>query len=122
MKRKTTDLEKRLINKGFRLDHKEYCGKHSEKTASYVYYGVVDTRIERVGVNVKLNAKRDTIVEWGINDFGKALPQTFTIHNLNEANLVMVDITNHLFPIRSGNIEDADKEVEILEEIENETK
>ena len=37
MKRKITELEKNLIEKGWELDHKTYTGKHSEKTFQYVY-------------------------------------------------------------------------------------
>lgn len=37
MKRKITELEKNLIDKGWELDHKTYYGKHSDKVLNYVY-------------------------------------------------------------------------------------
>ena len=37
MKRKITELEKNLIEKGWELDHKTYYGKHSDKVLNYVY-------------------------------------------------------------------------------------
>ena len=37
MKRKVTDLEQKLIQNDFRLLGKEYGGKHSQKTVSYIY-------------------------------------------------------------------------------------
>ena len=47
MKRKITELEKNLIEKGWELDHKTYTGKHSEKTFQYVYEKVYVGEYER---------------------------------------------------------------------------
>ena len=37
MKRHTTELEEKLINRGFKLESKSYCGNHSQKVEFYVY-------------------------------------------------------------------------------------
>lgn len=61
MKRKITDLEQRLINKGYRLAHKEYGGRKSEKTLSYYY--IKDDQF------VRLNYKRDEVVSLGLLNY-----------------------------------------------------
>ena len=68
MKRTITDLEQKLIEKGFRLDHKTYAGKHSQFVNEFVYIGFQDvpqldhSPALNVWVEVKLNAKRDRII------------------------------------------------------------
>lgn len=47
MKRKKTQLELNLIEKGWELDHKTYTGKHSDKVLNYVYEKVYSREYER---------------------------------------------------------------------------
>ena len=47
MKRKETQLELNLIEKGWELDHKTYTGKHSDKVLNYVYEKVYSREYER---------------------------------------------------------------------------
>ena len=68
MKRKTTDLEQKLINDGWCLTIKRYTGKHSEKTHRYEYHKTSDIRnngksYEQV---IELDQKRSQIVNYGI--------------------------------------------------------
>ena len=60
MKRTITELEQKLIDKGFKLHHKTYKGKHSQFVNSYIYVAMLDG----VKVKVCLNAKRDTILNY----------------------------------------------------------
>ena len=59
MKRKITELEKNLIEKGWELDHKTYTGKHSEKTFQYVYEKVYVGEYERNDGKIVGAVKRD---------------------------------------------------------------
>lgn len=61
MKRKTTDLEQRLINNGYRLTTKEYGGRKSEKTLCYIY--------EKGEQYVRLNYKRNMVLSLGISNY-----------------------------------------------------
>lgn len=61
MKRKTTELEQRLINKGYRLSHKQYGGRHSEKTLSYYY--VKENQF------VRLDYKREMVLSLGLLNY-----------------------------------------------------
>ena len=68
MKRKTTDLEQKLINDGWCLTIKRYTGKHSEKTHCYEYHKISD--ISNNGKSyeqiIELDQKRSQIVNYGI--------------------------------------------------------
>lgn len=65
MKRTITELENKLIEKGFRLSHKTYSGKYSQFVNEYVYVGKVFCYINdgsyTVPTNVVLDQKRTTI-------------------------------------------------------------
>ena len=67
MKRKITELEQKLLDKGFRLLKKNYAGKYSQKTDSYeyrnVYVGLCEVNF--LGF-VLLDYKREKILEYGI--------------------------------------------------------
>lgn len=69
MKRKTTELEKILLDDSWYLTQKDYTGKHSEKTLSYEYTKCVPYENE-LGFQaiVKLNANRDKIINVGISN------------------------------------------------------
>lgn len=58
MKRKITDLEKKLLENGYVLVGKDYGGKHSEKTRCYVY---------KNGINViKLDYTRKKVLDYAL--------------------------------------------------------
>ena len=61
MKRKITELEQRLIDKGYYLSHKQYSGRKSEKTLSYTYVNK--------NAFVKLDFKRENVVSYGLLNY-----------------------------------------------------
>ena len=61
MKRKITNLEQRLIDKGYYLSHKHYGGRKSEKTLSYMYVNK--------NAFVKLDSKREQVVDYGLLNY-----------------------------------------------------
>ena len=61
MKRKTTDLEQKLISKGYYLSHKTYGGKKSQKTLFYYYINKNSF--------VKLDSKREKVVTYGLLNY-----------------------------------------------------
>ena len=67
MKRRTTELEERLISANWKLVSKSYYGKKSQKVLSYTYqkdYGDFTA-------NVILSPKRDKILCKEISNYGK---------------------------------------------------
>ena len=68
MKRKTTELEQKLIDNGWKLINKTYSGKHSEKTDHYEYFKMetLSTQNINYGQIIKLNAKRTEIIDFGL--------------------------------------------------------
>ena len=61
MKRKTTQLEKRLLDNGYYLSHKSYSGRKSEKTLSYTY--VCQNKF------VRLDYKREKVITYGLLNY-----------------------------------------------------
>ena len=51
MKRKTTDLEIRLNENGYKLSHKTYVGKKAEKVDEYIYLKNEGITLYQVSVN-----------------------------------------------------------------------
>lgn len=102
MKRKTTDLEQRLIAMGFYLTSKTYAGKRSEKTEKYRYERVIQENRPETEV-IFLNKKRNEVVHFGIDnvnihEFDENT--IFTAHTLYE-NLkeIVLEITGGKEPI-----------------------
>ena len=62
MKRQITDLEQKLLNKGFYLDQKFYVGKHSEKIGGYIYKKDPCEHTNNCTIFVELGGKREEIV------------------------------------------------------------
>ena len=68
MKRKVTELEQKLLDKGFRLSYKTYGGKHSQYVDEYHYLGEQNFYDEELDINtsvlvkVILNSKKDKIL------------------------------------------------------------
>ena len=54
MKRKESLFETKLIENGWKLHSKRYCGKHSEKVLSYVYFKEYETLGHKVFGYVEL--------------------------------------------------------------------
>lgn len=61
MKRKITELEQRLIDNGYRLSHKQYGGRKSEKTLSYYYV--------KQDQFVRLDYKREQVLSLGLLNY-----------------------------------------------------
>jgi hypothetical protein len=61
MKRKTTQLEKRLLDNGYYLSHKSYSGRKSEKTLSYTY--VKENKF------IRLDYKREKVITYGLTNY-----------------------------------------------------
>lgn len=63
MRRKQTELESNLFKLGYRLDHKTYCGRKSEKVFEYVFIKYKDRTI----YYVYLDRERNKINDYGFN-------------------------------------------------------
>lgn len=65
MKRKTTELEQKLIKKGLELESKVYSKKDNKKIDKYIYGGVIE--LERIQClvqpEVELDPKREKILD-----------------------------------------------------------
>ena len=61
MKRKTTDLEQKLISKGYYLVLKHYCGRTSQKTLSYQYV--------QGNTFITLDSKREKVTNYGLLNY-----------------------------------------------------
>lgn len=61
MKRKTTELERKLIEKGYHLVLKRYCGKTSQKTLSYQYV--------QGNAFITLDSKREKVTNYGLLNY-----------------------------------------------------
>ena len=82
MKRKRTQLEKSLIEKGWVLSHKKYYGKHCDKILSYTYIKTYENSGEKSYINhsymaqIELNAKRNEIIDIYIQISGGLVDET----------------------------------------------
>lgn len=63
MKRKTTNLEQKLIANQWYLALKTYAGKHSDKTLKYEYHKNVDG----LDYVIALDKTRENIIKYGIS-------------------------------------------------------
>lgn len=66
MVRNITDLEQKLLEKGFYLESKTYTGKHSQTIKNYIYIGEICCHFDDytnvpIRVKVGLTSKRDNI-------------------------------------------------------------
>lgn len=68
MKRKVTELERKLIDNGWCLTTKRYTGKHSQKILCYEYHKTSDLRNDNKTYDlfIQLDQKRSQIVKYGI--------------------------------------------------------
>ena len=60
MKRKETNLENKLLEMHYKLSHKTYSGKHSDKINTYVYVN----KVNDFTFYVELDKNRDKIVTY----------------------------------------------------------
>ena len=88
MKRKTTELEKKLIQDGWRLHNKVYEGKKSEKTSAYIY-----AKEEGAFVKIlQLNPKREEIIKVAINNIDL---HTLTHETVQFINKIWLDLKQY---------------------------
>ena len=68
MKRKITELERKLLENGWYLANKRYTGKRSEKTLCYEYQKTSDLRNDNkvYDLFINLDLKRSQIVKYGV--------------------------------------------------------
>lgn len=97
MKRKKTQLEINLIEKGWQLDHKTYTGKHSDKVDNYVYektYTNEHTRedgkivVTSWSARVLLDSKRehieDVLIKSPLMPFVNSITCIMVVHKIRE--------------------------------------
>ena len=68
MKRKITELEQKLLDNGWVLTSKEYCGNHSQFTKHYQYYKIIDLPHFSYGVRVRLDKKRVKVLSYEVEE------------------------------------------------------
>jgi len=90
MKRKTTNLEQRLIENGFSLSHKTYKGKDKKRTEFYVYKGTLDNYT----IRVYLDYKREKLDHYVIEN---TLPSLIVRENLDALERVYEHIFEMLY-------------------------
>lgn len=101
MKRKTTKLEKKLLDNGFYLLEKTYKGTHSQFTHNYVYVG----NVENCTVKVCLDIHREKVDNYTIEN---TLPQQLYHEHID----MLARVFSKMFDIIHNNQEEI---VEILE-------
>lgn len=120
MKRKITELEKKLLNNGWKLSTKHYEGKHSERTWFYEYTKYMNYEGELFGVKVIIDPKRNHIIDYGIENLIKDYASVLCfnsecLQDLTNKFKALENSINHLLN------KDLDEQLEIAEilEIEN---
>lgn len=94
MKRKTTDLEIRLNENGYKLSHKTYVGKKAEKVDEYVYLKKDGTTTYQVNVD----RTRTHITNYSFTN------RAFYVFNSESIDLLQalyIDFTNEIKKIES---------------------
>lgn len=117
MKRKETLFEQKLIKNGWKLDHKTYCGKHSQKVNHYVYQKTYEIDKEKVFVaNCVLDKSRNVVLDIEIENTLHQFISTIDLLLLKgEHELVHKEIDRYF----ESKYQENDKEiVETLEAIE----
>lgn len=61
MKRKITNLEKKLLDNGWRLHRKYYCGKNSDRVDSYEYCNILEYGYEKLECVLWLDRERSCV-------------------------------------------------------------
>lgn len=91
MKRRITDLEKKLLENGYTLTSKLYKGKHSEKTCCYVY---------KNGHNaIKLDYTRTNVIDFAVLVlFVDCAIDKVNLAIINNAYNLLNEFVNNLMP------------------------
>lgn len=129
MKRKKTQLEINLIEKGWELNHKTYTGKHSDKVLNYIYEKVYSSEYERKcdgkiiiatwSARVLLDSKREHI-----DDVLVRIPMPAYVNEIMVAFIFgkIRDITKEVetcYPNQENNEElTTEEQVEVVEALE----
>ena len=90
MIRRTTELEKRLISKGWYLTSKNYYGKGSNKTLCYNYTKTFELKEAIVDAIVVISPKRDEVFNVSL-----ALNETTILENDLPHYQIIFDIIKH---------------------------
>ena len=94
MKRTITELEQKIIDKGFKLHHKTYSGKHSQFVSTYCYVAELPLE-EKIKVHLTLNAKRDNILGF---TFDNPLPyNSFSKDDVKYINDILDSIDRYIY-------------------------
>lgn len=80
MKRKTTELEQKLITNGWYLTLKRYSGKRSQFTQSYEYHHD-NNGLKEV---IYLDKKRESIIKFGIADVKVEMLTKAELHEIHQ--------------------------------------
>lgn len=113
MKRKITELEKRLIEKDYVLECKTYTKKRN-RIESYVYQKVVDDYV----VMVVLDPYRENILSYGF----KKIELYFDYSTIEKLNNIYKEIAEEIIIIRNGYVEKQQEEWledDFVEEVED---
>ena len=125
MKRKTTELEENLIQKGWELDHKTYTGAHSEKVYQYVYEKVFVKEFERpdgkvvVSTNVGrvyLDSHREKVENIQINAKGNWFDNISLAYWLSKINYIQKEVDECL-PKQNNEELSTEEVVEVAEAV-----
>ena len=117
MKRKTTNLENKLITNGWYLESKDYIGKHSQKTYSYTYIKNIDYKGELLHCKVVLDSKRNKVLDTFIENMKQeylSLTNLTFMHDL--LSIVYEQVVGYEYDNKE--IDDPNEIVETLEAIE----
>lgn len=66
MKRRITELEQKLLDNGWKLYSKNYCGKYSQFTMNYQFYKVIGFGSFACEVCAFLDKKREKVVDYKV--------------------------------------------------------
>lgn len=82
MRRKQTQLETNLIELGYKLSHKTYCGKKSEKVDKYIF----EKRNGHITYIVSIDRTREHICDYAFSSNEIMLFSDYSIEYLQEIN------------------------------------
>lgn len=113
MRRKQTKLENNLYELGYRLDHKTYCGKKSEKVDQFVY-----TKYKDEIYYVCLNRERTKIENYGFTSNRYTRYNSYSINDIKETYETLENSLKEIYDFENQVAKDYVK-VEDVSEFEN---
>ena len=128
MKRRKTEFEKALIEKGWELDYKSYYGKHQDKVLAYTYRKLFVHKVEFAGETLEstfeaqlvLEPKRENFIDVAIrNKMPEFVNNVCLI--INEKTLLEVEkeVKSCLLEVNKWEEENSPEEtIEVVEAIE----